>query len=138
MRVTDKPPVNTVTGTTTVQRTAGPSARFSLGSTDSAGRTSSAQAAAPAGALDGMIALQAAGDSLERRKRAMKKGFGLLDSLDQLKVALLSGRVPTASLESMLNQLKQRRESVDDPHLDDVLAHIELRAGVELAKLGKS
>jgi Class II flagellar assembly regulator len=138
MRVTDKPPVNPVTGTTTVQRTAGTSARFSLGSTDAAGRPSSAQAAAPAGALDGMIALQAAGDSLERRKRAVKKGFGLLDSLDQLKIALLSGRVPTASLESMLVQLKQRRESADDPQLDDVLAHIELRAGVELAKLGKS
>jgi Class II flagellar assembly regulator len=138
MRVTDKSPVNTLTGTTTVQRSASTSARFSLGSTDAAGRTSSTQAAAPAGALDGMIALQAAGDSLERRKRAVKKGFGLLDSLDQLKIALLSGRVPTASLESMLNQLKQRRDSADDPQLDDLLAHIELRAGVELAKLGKS
>ena len=138
MRVTDKPPINTVIGTAAAQRTAAASARFSLGTTDAAGRTSSAQAAAPAGALDGMIALQAAGDTLERRKRVIKKGFGLLDSLDQLKIALLSGRVPTASLETMLNQIKQRRESTDDPQLDDVLAHIELRAGVELAKLGKS
>ena len=33
--------------------------------------------------------------------------------------------------------MNERRDQTDDPRLDDVLAHIELRAAVELAKLGR-
>ncbi len=138
MRVTDKNPAAPVSGSTAPRRTAAAGSRFSLGSSDTATGPSATHAAAPAGALDGLIALQAAGDSLERRKRATRRGRGLLDGLDQLKIALLSGRVSEDSLTNLSSQLRQRRENVDDPRLDELLAHIDLRAEVELAKLTKA
>ncbi len=137
MRVTDRNPLSPVGGATGVQRSGATSSRFSLGGTDGPGRASSAQAAAPASAMDGLIALQAAGDSLERRKKAMRRGRGLLDTLDQLKISILSGRIQPTQLENLKSQLRSQADSVDDPALADVLAHIELRAAVELAKLGR-
>jgi Class II flagellar assembly regulator len=138
MRVTDRNPLSPVNGPSASQRSGSASSRFSLGASDGPGRASSTQAAAPAGALDGLIALQAAGDSLERRKKAVRRGRGLLDTLDQLKISILSGRIQPMQLENLKNQLRSQSDSIDDPVLADVLAHIELRAAVELAKLGRS
>jgi Class II flagellar assembly regulator len=138
MRITDKSQTGPINGPAALRRPAAAGARFSLGSGESATSTSAAHAAAPAGALDGLIALQAAGDSLERRRRATRRGRGLLDGLDELKIALLSGRVSEESLANLSSQLRQRRENVDDPRLDELLAHIDLRAEVELAKLEKA
>jgi Class II flagellar assembly regulator len=137
MRVTDRNPISSVNGPSGTQRSGGTSSRFSLSGSDGPGRASSAQSVAPAGALDGMIALQAAGDSLERRKKAMRRGRGLLDTLDQLKISILSGRIQPQQLENLKNQLRSQSDGVDEPALADVLAHIELRAAVELAKLGQ-
>ncbi|MFM9974627.1 MAG: flagellar assembly protein FliX [Beijerinckiaceae bacterium] len=137
MRVSDRAPIAHSPGSSATQRTAGPSTRFSLGGGGATGSASSTQAAAPTGVLEGLIALQASGDALERQKRALKRGYSLLDSLDELKLALLSGRIATSSLQSLAAQLKQRRDLTDDPRLADILAHIELRAEVELAKLAK-
>ena len=85
--------------------------------------------------LDALIALQEVDDPLERRKRAAQRGRSLLDSLDQLKAAMLAGKVSTTALHRIVEQLRGRAPSAD-PQLDDILAHIELRAEVELAKLG--
>jgi Class II flagellar assembly regulator len=137
MRVTDRSQATQIQGTAPTQRTSGNAARFTLGGGDATGKAVATQGTLPAGVMDGLLALQAVGDVLERRKRAMRRGHNLLDSLDKLKLALLSGRVPAASLEIMSAQLKQRRDNVDDPRLDEILAHVELRAEVELAKLGK-
>lgn len=102
-----------------------------------AGSATQAGAVSHAGSLDGLLALQAEGDAQERRKRQARRGHDLLDGLDRLKAALLSGRVQIAELERLKATLSLRRESTDDPRLDEVLAHIELRAAVELAKLGR-
>jgi hypothetical protein len=137
MRVTDRAPIAPSPGSAAASRPVSTSARFSLGGTAVTGAATSAQATAPAGALEGLIALQAAGDSLERQKRALRRGYSLLDTLDGLKLSLLSGRVPTAALQDLAAQLRQRRDLADDPRLADILAHVELRAEVELAKLAK-
>jgi hypothetical protein len=105
-------------------------ARESATSAPSAGVSS-------AGSLDTLLAVQAEGDATERKKRQARRGHDLLDGLDRLKSALLSGRVQIAELERLKTMLSARREATDDPRLDDVLAHIELRAAVELAKLGR-
>ena len=60
----------------------------------------------------------------------------LLDALDRLKCALLSDRIATTDLQHVAAKLAERRDFSDDPHLDELLSHIELRAKVELAKLG--
>lgn len=87
--------------------------------------------------LDTLLAVQAYEEPHERKKRQAKRGHDLLDGLDRLKASLLSGRVQVAELLRLKDMLALRRESTDDPRLDEVLAHIELRAAVELAKLGR-
>lgn len=87
--------------------------------------------------MDALFALQANEDATERKKRQVKRGHGLLDGLDRLKAALLGGVVPAAQLVELQRQLEQRRENTDDPQLEELLGHIELRVAVEIAKLGR-
>jgi Class II flagellar assembly regulator len=135
MRVTERGGPGQVTGTGGVRRSGSTSSSFSLGGTDGPQRASSASAAASMGAMDGLLSVQVAGDALERRRRAMRRGHTVLDQLDQLKIALLSGTINPQALENIRQSLKQQRETTDDPNLEDLLAHIDLRAEVELAKL---
>lgn len=100
-----------------------------------------AQAQAPAAAatlagLDAVLTLQGAADTpQERRRRQAKRGNDLLDGLDRLKAALLSGRVPVGELSSIAGRLSEQSSFSGDPRLDGLIADIELRAAVELAKL---
>jgi hypothetical protein len=87
--------------------------------------------------MDGLVALQANEDATERRKRQVRRGHDLLDGLDKLKAALLGGAVPSAQLVQLKAQLEARRENTDDPRLEDLIGHIELRVAVEIAKLGR-
>lgn len=123
-------------------RTAGSGAAFALPTSRSesvrggAGTTRSA-AVAFAAPLDTLVALQAMDQSADRKKRQTRRGRDLLDGLDHLKGALLAGRASISDLDRLRGTLNIQRESTDDPRLDDVLAHIELRAAVELAKLSR-
>lgn len=110
--------------------------RFTLVGEASAAKTSAASASAPLVTMDALLAVQGEGDPAERRRRSVKRGNDLLDSLDRLKAALLSNRVATADLQRLAAQLAERREFSGDPRLDELVSHIELRAKVELAKLG--
>jgi hypothetical protein len=114
----------------------GTGARFSLGSAAPAenARMGGVSAAMP---MDALVALQANEDSTERKKRQVRRGHDLLDGLDRLKAALLGGIVPASQLADLKRQLEQRRENTDDPRLEDLLGHIELRVAVEIAKLGR-
>ena len=95
---------------------------------------------APVGisSVDALIAIQATDDREGRRKRAMKRGHSLLDQLDDLKVAILSGRINGEKLQKLIYTLSQRVELEDSPELRQIMEDIELRAQVELAKLGHS
>ncbi|HEX8417964.1 MAG TPA: flagellar assembly protein FliX [Methylobacterium sp.] len=99
----------------------------------------SAGTAAPATSLAGMdaiLTLQGNADSPgERRKRSAKRGHDLLDGLDRLKASLLSGRVSTGELQAIAGRLSERGGGSGDPRLDGLVADIELRAAVEIAKL---
>jgi hypothetical protein len=100
-------------------------------------KTSRSLATHSAVPLDTLLAVQAQDQAGDRRRRQARRGHDLLDGLDRLKAALLGGRVPLIELERLKTMLTSRREVTDDPKLDDVLAHVELRAAVELAKLGR-
>ena len=84
--------------------------------------------------LGAMLAVQAVSEPAERRRKAVRRGHGLLDRLEELRFGLLEGSVPTASLQRLRQELAGG-EPADDPMLREVLAGIELRAAVELAKL---
>jgi len=115
----------------------GSGARFALpgaGSAPEASRMGGLSAAMP---MDALVALQANEDATERRKRQVRRGHDLLDGLDKLKAALLGGVVPLAQLSGLKAQLEARRDSTDDPRLEELIGHIELRVAVEIAKLGR-
>jgi hypothetical protein len=86
-------------------------------------------------ALDALLMLQAVPDAAERRKRALKRGHGLLDRLEELRLALLDGVLPRTTLERLQAGLVQQGEAFDDPELGGLIGEIELRVAVELAKL---
>jgi Class II flagellar assembly regulator len=109
---------------------------FSLEGRADAAKTGSAAPAVPLATVDALLALQGEGDPADRRRRSVQRGHDLLDALDRLKAALLSGRVPTADLRTIAARLAERRDLSGDPRLDDILSHIELRARVEMAKVG--
>jgi hypothetical protein len=88
---------------------------------------------APASSLDALLALQAVDDPLQKRKKAVRRGQALLDTLDEVKADLLVGRVGEGKLNQLLSLIGQAREQTQ-PGLDAVLDDIELRARVELAK----
>ena len=111
--------------------------RFSLGSTAETRGAAGLSGPASLGAVDALLALQGSDDALHSpRRKAVARGEEMLDILDDIKLALLMGRVPKARLSRLRAVVEQRSGSFSDPLLADVLDQIELRARVELAKFG--
>ena len=116
--------------------------RRSASDTFSVRNETAPRAAAAAGAprliggIDALLALQGFDDPLERRRRAVKRGRTALDALDALKLGLLTGSIETGALAALKAVAAELADRTGEPDLDTVLAEIELRVGVELAKIG--
>ncbi|SON56221.1 Flagellar assembly protein FliX [Hartmannibacter diazotrophicus] len=92
----------------------------------------------PLAGLDALIALQALPSEKPDRRKALKRGHALLDKLESLRIGLLEGSVPEDSLATLTELLGQRGERDEEaPDLEALLDDIELRAKVELAKMGR-
>lgn len=93
-------------------------------------------AAAPVGVsgIDALLALQGVEDPTERRRRAVKRGRDALDALDDLKIGLLAGQFDQATIQRLRSAAADLKSNSGDEGLDQVLAEIELRVEVELAK----
>ena len=118
-------------------RPARASGGFSLPQAGGSGSTNAAAAtAAPAGVADvsALMALQGVEDVMERRRRAVRRGSGILDRLEELKLALLSGEAMDGSLEKLARITREERPHDEDAALNGLLDQIDLRAAVELAK----
>jgi hypothetical protein len=85
--------------------------------------------------VDGLFQLQEMPDALAQRRRAVQRGSTLLDRLDDLRLALLSGGLSPGQIAELQRAVASERGIVDDPRLVAVLDEIDLRARVELAKL---
>ena len=122
--------------------TASPSARRSASGTFSLDGGNAARAATATagmrniGGIDALLALQGLEEPGERRRKAVKRGRSALDALDALKLGLLSGTLDAGALARLKSVAAALAESTGDPGLDTVLAEIELRVEVELAKIG--
>ena len=107
------------------------------GSEGGGGREAAASAAvADSPAIDSLLALQAVEDPLFAKRKAIRRGNALLDTLDTIKADLLLGQVSEGRLNQLMVLLGQARQR-NLPELDPILDDIELRARVELAKFGR-
>lgn len=84
------------------------------------------------------MALQGVESATERRRRSIRRGRGLLDRLDELKMAMLGGDDDENALDRLTRSLREDRpeDSAEDETggLSGLLDQIDLRAAVELAK----
>lgn len=110
---------------------------FSVAETETA--RSPAQVAGPraVASLDALMALQGLDEPGERRRRTVKRGRSALDALDELKVGLLAGALDPGALARLKLIAGTLLEDSGDPRLDAIMAEIELRAAVEIAKYAR-
>ncbi len=108
---------------------------FQIDDTQASSQTYAAEATSAPTEIDALLALQAVEDPLLSKRKAIRRGQSLLDTLEALKVDLLAGQVSEERLGYLLSLVRQARERVD-PELEAVIEEIELRAMVELAKYG--
>ncbi len=109
---------------------------FSVSDPSAAEKPAAGNAVSAPTELDAILALQSVEDPTQKKRRSVKRGRALLDNLEALKADLIVGKVSATRLERIVALVRQAREQVD-PELDVVIEEIELRALVELAKLGK-
>lgn len=73
----------------------------------------------------------------ERKKKQIKRGFTLLDKLEEIRQALLGGYISVDRLIEISRFVKEQDFGSSDSRLNEIIAEIELRVEVELAKLTK-
>jgi hypothetical protein len=111
--------------------------RFEPVSSDASERAPSVMRAASAPDLASLLALQQEDTPRDKRRRNARRGFRMLDALDALRVAYLSGGVTSETVERLVSLQKLIDSEEPDPALRPLLNAVELRAAVELAKLGR-
>ena len=111
---------------------------FSLGQTEAPKSQGPAVALRTIGGIDALLALQGVEDPVERRRRAVKHGRRALDALDEIKIGLLGGTLDQATMLRLQSVAADLHDGSGDDRLDQVLAEIDLRVAVELAKAGLS
>jgi len=87
--------------------------------------------------VSGLLSIQEVQDPAGNRERAAKRGRDILEELDRLRHGLLDGTYSEEKLIRLVTLSRQQADAVADPRLREVIGEIELRAAVELAKLGK-
>jgi class II flagellar assembly regulator FliX len=114
------------------------SGTFALTDAEPPQAQSAALALRTLGGIDALIALQGIEEPAERRRRAVKQGRRALDALDELKLGLLAGSLDQGTLLRLKSLATDLKDGSGDEKLDSVMAEIDLRVAVELAKAGMS
>ena len=70
-----------------------------------------------------------------RRQAALCRGDALLGRLESLRTEILCGRIAPQRLRALAQALREERSPSGDGEIEAVLAEIELRVEVEIAKL---
>jgi len=132
MRISGPNGPTAATGATFARRSA--SGSFSLPQEEPAATPTAAGGVRAVAGIDALLALQGVESVDERRRRAVKRGHTALDLLDEMKLALLSGRLEPSMLARLKTAAADLKDLSGDPRIDQVLAEIDLRVEVELAK----
>jgi len=94
--------------------------------------------AAPASAVDALLAVQEVADATSGASRGKARAEFLLQKLDEIRFGILNGAVPRKTLEDLTRTINMKRDKIDDEGLVEILDEIDLRAQVELAKLERA
>ena len=104
-------------------------------------KTASQQVGSASGisVADAIFATQMVNGEEEReiRKKLIKRGQTLIEKLEDIRDGLLLGYVSMDELIGISRMIKETPVPSSDPKLQDLMAEIELRVEVELAKLTK-
>ena len=74
-------------------------------------------------------------EGLARRRQVLKRGYSLLEKLEEIRDALLMGYISKDKLIEISRFVKENKNATDDEKLNEIIEEIELRIEVELAKL---
>ncbi len=136
MKVTGPGGIGSSSGARPARSAGGDSFRiFTSEPAGGASQASSVSATQGVMGVEALLALQDVGTPLERKRRAVRRAGRILDTLDDLKIALLEGEISGVDLDRLRRAVRDERDNTDDPALEAVLDEIELRAAVEVAKL---
>lgn len=138
MKITSNRPLRTTPVRASQRASASKSADFSSQLADESAATSAVTSTAPLSAVNSILAVQEVPTTTDGRSRGIKRGYNILDQLDDIRLGLLSGTIPRQHLLELSQEIKETRDAVIDPQLSAILDDIELRAAVELAKLDRT
>lgn len=110
----------------------------SLLAADAAAESGHAAPAPASVASSALLAIQEVSDEQPRpqRRKPAAAAASILDRLDRLRLALLSGTLDRTTLEQLKAATRLEIDQASDPAIAEILGEIELRAAVELAKYG--
>lgn len=126
-----------LSATTTAARRAGSGGTFSLSGFEATTTPTAPTALRSVAGLDSLLALQGVEDPTEKKKRAVARGRTALDVLDELKLGMIGGSLDTSTIARLKVAAEGLTEGTGDPGLDGVMAEIDLRVAVELAKVAR-
>lgn len=90
----------------------------------------------PAAGVGSLLSIQEVPSASDGRSRGLARARDLIDGLEDIRRGLLMGTIPVSRLQHIARTMRDQKEATGDPTLAGLLADIELRAAVELAKLG--
>jgi hypothetical protein len=134
MRIVGPNGTTAANSTSNARRTSSPGT-FSLTEEEAPQSPTATAAPRTVSGIDALIALQGIEDPTERRRRTIRRGRTALDALDELKLGLLAGSLDSHTLSRLKSAAADLKDLSGDPALDSVMAEIELRVEVELAKM---
>jgi hypothetical protein len=101
---------------------------------DETSEAGAAHGVSGAGAISGVLGVQEVDDATAHASRGKLRAQDILDRLDDLRIQLLTGALSREKLLQLAKVVSNKRAEVTDPRLMEILAEIDLRAQVELAK----
>lgn len=133
MRINNNSPVGR-TASGAGRRAGGAGSGFSIRENGPAKAANATPAAGAIAGVDAIVAIQSVGDSLQGKKRRVRRGHDMLDILEQMRIDLLSGDISPRRLDRLMTLVDEQLPEMEPGPLRNVLEEIELRARVEIAK----
>lgn len=138
MKVTGFDPLKPAGATTKKGGASSVSGGFSsllgLSDTEEVVATPLSNIAAPT-SVTNLLSLQEVSEEEVKRKKLVQQGQNMVEVLERLRRQLLSGAISPETMQDLARNLKTQKQVVTDPGLMTLIADIELRVAVELAKL---